>query len=180
MQRIRMILVSGAALVAAAACSGPAPSAADDALRSDLEAAQQAAAAPADDRTQFVSALELGRTVTPRAGEVAAPRPVAAAPARAAVARRSRVASAERVVRPVARVRAAEPAPAPEAEDREVAPARVDTPRPEVDPAPAPARDEPVVAAPSRRPDVQPAPRRRGRTWDMGDVIRNAPFPINP
>jgi hypothetical protein len=60
------------------------------------------------------------------------------------------------------------------AADGEVAPA----------PAPAPRGDEPVVAAPSRRPDYgrddgATRGRRRGG-WNMGDVIRNAPFPINP
>jgi hypothetical protein len=182
MQRIRMVVAGSAALAMAAACSPPAPSAADDALRADLAAAQ-ATARPAE-RTQFVSPLELGRVAEPRANAVPMPRAASTAPARVATTRRSRAVSpsATRVARPVARVRPPEPAPAREVADVDDAPAVIQAPRPAATPAPEPARGEPVVAVPSRRPGVEspPPPRRPGRVWDMGDVIRNAPFPIKP
>jgi hypothetical protein len=173
--RGRLAAAFAAALLAVGACSAPVAEA-DDALRRDLDAAQ-ATAAVADGgttRTQFVSPLELGR-----APEPAAP---AAAPVRTA-ARRT---AAPAVRAPAARAVARRPAPRPAAPPAEVADARVAeredaTPpvappvAPAVDPAPA----EPVVAAPSRRPAPTPEPRRRGG-WTTADVIRNAPFPINP
>jgi hypothetical protein len=69
-------------------------------------------------------------------------------------------------------VAAVEAAPAPELRPQaaEVAAA------PEPSPTP-----EPVVAAPSRRPMPAPEPARRRGGWSStADVIRNAPFPINP
>ena len=65
-------------------------------------------------------------------------------------------------------------------------PQRAPTPEPQVaahDDAPAPT-PEPVVTTPAPTPRPTPAPQptptRRGRVWSTGDVIRNAPFPINP
>jgi hypothetical protein len=169
--RGRLAAVFAVAVLALAACS-PAAADADEALRRDLDAAQ-ATAAVADGqsaRTQFVSPLELGR-----AAERAAP---AAAPVRAA-ARRT---AAPAVRTPAARTVARRALPRPAAPRAEVADARVaerdaETPvvAPRADPTPA----EPVVAAPSRRPAPTPEPRRRGG-WSTADVIRNAPFPINP
>jgi hypothetical protein len=169
--RGRLAAGFAAALLVVGACSAPVAEA-DDALRRDLDAAQ-ATAAVADGqptRTQFVSPLELGH-----AADRAAP---AAAPARA-TARRTAAPAART---PAARTAARRAVPRPVAPRAEVADARVaerdaETPpvAPPVDPTPA----EPVVAAPSRRPAPTPEPRRRGG-WSTADVIRNAPFPINP
>ena len=170
MQWMRTVAATAAVLAAVTACGGGSAPTADEALRADLEAAQRAATRPAE-RTQFVSAVELGRTEEPRR---AVPR--ATAPRRPAPqARPTRAVAAAPVARP------APVAPAP-ARAREVAevPAEA-TDAPEAAAVPSPAPDGPVVAAPSRRTqDAQEGPRRRGRVWGMGDVIRNAPFPINP
>jgi hypothetical protein len=159
-----------ATLLGAAACSSPEPagSGADADLQRDLEAVQ-AVDAPRPARTQFVSPLELGRgperpAPAPRAAARSAPVRRAAPPAARQVARR--VAPAPRAVAAV------EAAPAPELRPQaaEVAAA------PEPSPTP-----EPVVAAPSRRPMPAPEPARRRGGWSStADVIRNAPFPINP
>ena len=169
--RRRLAAAFTAALLAVGACSAPVAEA-DDALRRDLDAAQ-ATAAVADGgptRTQFVSPLELGH-----AADRAAP---AAAPARA-TARRTAAPAART---PAARTAVRRAVPRPVAPRAEVADARVaerdaETPpvAPPVDPTPA----APVVAAPSRRPAPPAEPRRRGG-WSTADVIRNAPFPINP
>jgi hypothetical protein len=168
-----------AALFGAAACSAPAdPTAGDDALRRDLDAATSVGLAPAA-RTQFVSALELGRT--------------ADGPAEAPPARARRRAPERALARPVARTVARSAAPraevrraAPRATTRASAPvvvaaAPVEAPR--VEPAevvaPAP-RPEPIVAAPSRRSMPAAESGRRSGGWSTADVIRNAPFPINP
>jgi len=44
--------------------------------------------------------------------------------------------------------------------------------------APAPAPEPAPAATPT--PTPTPTPRRRGGYSNMGDIIRNAPFPINP
>jgi hypothetical protein len=167
----------GAAALAVGACSRPAPPAADDALRQDLEAAQ--AGAPRASRTQFVSALELGRAAEAPARTAPRAAPARSAPSRP-VARRTPSRDAAAPVVRVARAPRVEDAPAPAAEPAEQV-ADVPTIDVEVAPLPAPTRDEPIVAAPSRRPaEGPPASRRRGPVWTTGDVIRNAPFPINP
>lgn len=164
-----------AVLLGAAACSpAPAPANTDDALRRDLDAAQTQATdgtRPAA-RTQFVSAIELGRE--PERSAPVPPRPV--------VRRAPERTPTRSVASPVAR-RAA-PAPRPAPAPAAPAPAvvtqadggEVEAPAPRVEPQPA----EPVVAAPSRRPAPAAEPGRRRGGWTMGDVIRNAPFPINP
>ncbi len=183
MTRVGLTAALGAAVLGAAACSrpaAPADGAGDDALRRDLEAAQsQAAVDTRPTRTQFVSPLELGRAADRAAPAAArsAPRPTTAAkePARSAP-RTTRVA---RVARPApARVAApASTADAPHEPDAEAP----NAPIPVEAPVPEPPRDEPIVAAPSRPADpTPPPPRRRGPVWTTGDVIRNAPFPINP
>lgn len=136
------------------------------ALRSDSTALDLALRSR--DRTQFVSAIERND-----AAPEPAPRPSTRAPVRRQVrASPAVIRSPARVTAPVAtEVATAESAPAasPQAE---AAPAPVD----------APAEAAPV---PSRTPDHFPAPRptptrRSGGYWSTGDVIRNAPFPINP
>ena len=52
-----------------------------------------------------------------------------------------------------------------------------ETPAPAEEPAPTVTR-APVLTTPI--PSPSPRGRQRGGTWTMGDVIRNAPFPINP
>ena len=176
----------GAVALTAGACSRSAPSTADAALRQDLDAAQAQAAAQPASRVQFVSPLELGRAAdaparsAPRAATAG---PAAASPARRAAAPVTRVARVARVPHPAPVERAPAPAPAtavdapaPVAERATAAPS-IDV---EVAPLPAPSRDEPVVAAPSRRQGGERGSERHGRVWTTGDVIRNAPFPITP
>lgn len=179
---LRRAPLRAAALVAAvlvAACSGHASSS-DDALRRDLNAAggDGLALAPRGSQTQVVSALELGKdgkvnpTGVPARASAPAPTP---AP--------QRVAARELAPRIITRIRYVD-----RVADREP------TPAPEVAAAPAPA-PAPVASAPEPAPVGAPSPGSRRypdpvdgrprhdhhhRPWDMGDVIRNAPFPINP
>ncbi len=179
---LRHAPLRAAALVAAvfvAACGGHSSNG-DDTLRRDLDAASGdgLALAPRGSQTQVVSALELGgaKRATPtgapaRASAPAAPQCLAARAPAAAPRIVERVRYIDRVVE-------RRPAPEPEAVAAAPAPA----------PEPAPVASEPApVAAPSPGSRHLPEPvdgRVRGdrhrRPWDMGDVIRNAPFPINP
>jgi hypothetical protein len=78
-----------------------------------------------------------------------------------------------------------QPKPAPRAEPQPVvtpvvnrAPAQ--TPQVVVD-APAPVTPAPAATpAPTPTPTPTPTPHRRGGYSNMGTIIRNAPFPINP
>lgn len=180
---IRVAALAAAVLVAACGRG----SSGDAALRRDLDAAggNGLALAPRGATTQVVSSLELGDGKANPAGAPAAS--TTGAPARAASAPPRAAASPlpPRVITRVRYVDRVEESPAPARAD-----VAAPTPAPEVAPTPAPrSTDEPtVVAAPSpgarRLPSTtdEPAARGRGRrgTWDMGDVIRNAPFPINP
>lgn len=156
------------ALLGTAACQKAA--APDAALQHDLSQveAERVELATPRPRTQFVSAVELGGEVAPAPK---APERARATPTRAP--RMPRVAAA--TTRPVTHVAAA-PAPAPE-------PTPEPTPEPVVERAPAPS--EPIIAAPApmpRRDEPRASSRRGGGqgTWTTADVIRNAPFPINP
>lgn len=185
---VRHAPLRAAALVAAvlvAACSGRG-STSDDALRRDLNAAggDGLALAPRGSQTQVVSALELGKggTVNPTGVPARASAPP---PAAAPTPTPQRVAARALAPRIITRIRYV---------DRVVEPA----PTPEVAAAPAPARaSAPVASAPTSEPAPVGAPSpgsrhypepvdgrshhdRQHRPWDMGDVIRNAPFPINP
>lgn len=161
-----------AALGALAACGRP--SAVTDDLQRDLEQASSATVelAPNAPRTAVVSALELGEAEPPK---VEAPKatPAPRAPQRAKAAAQTRRA-------PVQRVAVREPEPEPEMQPVAEAPAVIaEAPAPVETPAP------PVVRAPTPLPIPAPsrAPARRngnGGWWSTGDVIRNAPFPINP
>jgi len=180
MTHVRLMTMLGATALAAGACAPSAPPDAELTLQRDLAAAgTHAVAGERSARTQFVSPLELGRA--PQAApRTAAPR---TAPARAT----SSAAAACPVTRaaprtPVAPVARVSRRPAVVDEVPAVAADRpLDDTGPVVEPMPAPepVRDEPVVAAPSRPADPPPPPPRRGG-WTMEDVIRNAPFPINP
>ena len=46
--------------------------------------------------------------------------------------------------------------------------------------APAPSPEPAPAATPAPTPTPTPTPHRRGGYSNMGDIIRNAPFPINP
>ena len=136
------------------------------ALRSDSTALDLALRSR--DRTQFVSAIE-------RNDATAAPAPAERPSPPALVRRQARAAPA--VASAPARV--ASPVPT-EVAATETAP----TAAPRNESAPAPAETAAEVPAPARTPDHYPAPRptptRKGGYWSTGDVIRNAPFPINP
>lgn len=86
----------------------------------------------------------------------------------------SRVGSANRGARaPVKSARKETPAAAPAPQAPEPAP--VEQPRVAREPEPTPApQSRPEAPIPSRRPEP------RGGWKTPGDVIRNAPFPINP
>ena len=134
------------------------------ALRSDSTALDLALRSR--DRTQFVSAIERN-DAAPEPG----PRPSTRAPVRRQVrASPAVIRSPARVTAPVA------------TEVATVESAAAASPQAEAAPVDAPAEAAPV---PSRTPDHFPAPRptptrRNGGYWSTGDVIRNAPFPINP
>lgn len=145
----------------------------DPELRRDLEMALDTSSielAPSGPRTQVVSAIELNE-----AEKAPAPSP-APRPSTTTVRRPTRAAPAP--VRTPVRVRA-EPA-------REVAEAPAESGTPAEEPVPAPAAEERTIDshAPSPMPIHLPAqgstPARRGGGWTTADVIRNAPFPINP
>jgi hypothetical protein len=154
-----LALTASAALVAAlAACGGSAPEAGSD-LERDLAAVRASAVdlAPRGSERALV--------VSPEEQTGAAPRRVSVAPARAAAPRRAAPQRAE-----------ARPAPGPEV-------AEAPAPEPEAaEPAPvAPRQEEPVVTGPLRRaPAPTATPEPPGGWRSTGEVIRNAPFPINP
>jgi hypothetical protein len=154
--------IGALALVALAACSRSSeqPALSDD-LKQDLARAGgsgvQLAGGPAA-RTDVVSAVE--RTD----GAVAAPKAPAVSHAPSAIhGRTASVRSAQRVTPAAAQ-------PAPRAEESAPAEERRAEPAPE----PVPARGR--VEAP--RPSTQREP--PGGWRSPGEVIRNAPFPINP
>ena len=156
-----------AALLATAACSGGRGSATpDDALLQDLQQASGTGVelAPRSNRTQVVSAIEMTSSTK-------------AAPERRLVRR-----AAQRKTPSYA----AAPAPAREEPAPAVVPTKDPEPAPSVQPLPEPT---PAPATQSRRPEAPmpvplpvPAPRqgRHGGYKSVGDVIRDAPFPINP
>lgn len=120
-------------------------------------------------RTRFVSALERNDAET-------APAPSPARINRTTVRRPARAIPVESPTR--ARVAAPQAA---EVATNETAP--TSSPLPESAPAPIEATSE-AAPAPAPSPDHIPAPRptpsRKGGYWSTADVIRNAPFPINP
>lgn len=164
-RRFTMATAAVAAMLASAACSGRGAGASatpDDALLEDLDQASGTgvALAPQNGATQVVSAIELGTSTR-------------AAPERRVV---------RRAATPKAPSYAAAPAPAKEEPAPAVVPTKEPEPAPSVQPLPEPT---PAPATQSRRPDAPmplplPTPHRRGGYKSVGDVIRNAPFPINP
>jgi hypothetical protein len=160
---IRLTLAS-AALLMGAACSRTAeqPALSDD-LKQDLARAGGGSsdvqlAGSSNGRVDVVSAAE--RTD----GAIAAPKAPTVSRAPSAVRGKTAV---------VKSARKATPAPAePSPRAAEVAPAEVRTEEPA--PEPTPAQDRPRAP----RPSTQREPPGGWRT--PGEVIRNAPFPINP
>ena len=160
------LATSVAALLAAAAC-GRSSKAPDDALLQDLQQASGTGVelAPQGNRAQqVVSAIEMTPSAKP-------------APERRIV---------RRAAQPKAPTYAAAPAPAREEPAPAVEPTKEPEPAPSVQPTPEPT---PAPATQSRRPDAPmplplPAPSRRsgrhGGYSTEAEVIRNAPFPINP
>lgn len=155
MQRQLGLTAAIVTLLGAAACSNA--SAADKDLSRDLEfpastpaTSSNLSLAPSSGRTEVVSAVER----TPEAK--AAPKP--SAPQRA-VAHRSPRQATIAATAPVAIVQAPEPV---------------------AEPTPAPI----AAAEPAPIPRPTPAPARqqepRGGWRSVGEVIRNAPFPVNP
>ena len=159
--RIRLSIAS-VALLASAACSRTSeqPALSDD-LKQDLARAggsDVSLAGSANGRVEVVSAAE--RTN----GAVAAPKAPTISRAPSAVRGRTAVVKSDRRVTPAA----AEPSP----RAAEAAPATVRT----EDPAPEPVPSQTRPRAP--QPSTQREPPGGWRT--PGQIIRNAPFPINP
>ncbi len=162
--RRHLAVTAAVALLGAAACSKPAAAPADD-LQQDLARAGGSGSAlelaPRSGGLQVVSDVELGRNPEPKPAYKAAPTPV------------------KRVV-PRPAPRATQVAVAPEPEPT-AAPERVPTPAPERSPEAAPLPAVEPMPAPRPRPADAPQPTRRRGGWSsVSDVIRNAPFPINP
>lgn len=154
----RIALVLAAATLAACGRGATEQPLADD-LQRDLDMAGGTAVelAPRSGAQQVVSAIE----ATPAGQKPQAvsrapgPKPTPRAPQQAAA---PVVAAADAAPTPEATTPAPEPAPVPKAQSTDEAP--VVAPRPT---APQPQRKAP-----------------RGGWWGTGDVIRNAPFPVNP
>lgn len=159
------LLVAGT--MACSGKSGSAPLASD--LRGDLEAAQSSSIELANEgprRTQVVSAEEL-------TGATRAPQTVARATQRSTA--RGTAPSMERSPARKATT-GREPGTAARPQD---APAAVVAPTPEVPVVVNADTLAPIVPRPEPSRPAGPPPRRGGYR-SVGDVIRNAPFPINP
>ena len=153
----------GAVLVAAAACSGsPDKAVVSSDLEQDLAKAGGSnveLAGNAGNRVEVVSASERVESPTP-------------APKAKTVSRAPSVNRGTRAIAPSPR-REAPAAAKPTA--RPVEPAPAEQPRVERQPEPEPVpQNRPQAPVPSRQPEP------RGGWKTPGEVIRNAPFPINP
>ena len=191
--RLSAALVSLSALSALAACGRQTPM--TDELQHDLDQASTSSVelAPRAKSTAVVSALELGESAKP---EVEAPKttPAPRAPEHAK-------APAPTQHRPEQHVAAVTPTPhpqpepvaqtpAPVAEAPAPAPARVaEAPAPGMSPSPsweptidanAPISEPGSARTSSGRDHRGDRHGRGGGTWSTGDVIRRAPFPVNP
>jgi hypothetical protein len=151
MIQTRVMLAGVVAAVSLAACSRSGSAPVD--LGSELEVAtgDTSGLLPNRGGTQYVSAIER----TP--GSV----PAASAPVK-------RPTPTPRATPQPVKAPVVNKAPAPEAQAVVVAPVPAPEPAPAATPAPTPT------------PTPTPTPRRRGGYSTMGDIIRNAPFPINP
>lgn len=155
MQRTRVMLAGTVAAISLAACSrgGSAPQDLGNEL--SVAAGDTSGLLPTHGGTQFVSAIER----TP--GSV----PAAAAPVKHPTP------SPRPTPQPV-KTPVVDKAPAPEPQAVVVAPAPTPAMTPETNPVPNP--------VPTPTPTPTPTPQRRGGYSNMGTIIRNAPFPINP
>ena len=153
MQRTRVMLAGAVAAISLAACSrgGSAPQDLGNELA--VAAGDTSGLLPSRGGTQFVSAIERAH------GSV----PAAAAPVK-------RPTPTPRATPQPVQAPVVDKAPAPEAQAVVVAPVPAPTPAPAVTPAPEP----------TPTPTPTPTPHRRGGYSNMGTIIRNAPFPINP
>lgn len=171
MKQGRMIVAGLAATVALAACGGRSSESPELARELEAAAGDSMALLPTRGNLQFVSAIERTNAVPARSGDALMKTPAATAK------------------KPTTRVAVPKgdplPAPLPKA-DGDVA---------AVDPTPNEAPVT-VIPAPSEKPAAQGAGRsttekmpfptgdqrakRRGGWSSTSDVIRNAPFPINP
>ena len=154
MSRHVRILTAISALAVAAACS-PAASP-DEALLRDLEQAQSAGIelAPRASGTRVVSAIE--------------------SPPNRATSKAS----------PSTTMRTPTPQRAPAAKEPAPEPALAQAPQPSPEPDPAPSEqaisDSPAPRATIDNPTIGRQPARQGRYKTTAEVIRDAPFPINP
>lgn len=156
------LTIASVALLALAACSRSSdqPALSDD-LKQDLARAGGSdipLASSSSGRVDVVSAVE--RTN----GAVAAPKAPTVSRAPSAVRGRTAVVSSPRRVSPAA----AQPAP----RAAEIAPAEARTEAPAPEPSPAQARPRAPLPSTQREPP--------GGWRSPGEVIRRAPFPINP
>ncbi len=153
--------LAAAALAVVSACSGSKQPALSDDLKQDLARAAGGdvqLAGQTNGRVEIVSSAE--RTN----GAVAVPRAPTVSRAPSAVRGRTAVVKSERRSAPAA----AQPAPRAE----ETAPAEVRVREPQPEPAPSQARPQ------APQPSTQREPPGGWRT--PGEIIRRAPFPINP
>ena len=160
MQR-RLRLAAGVfAIFAAAACQSKTSS--DDALARELDSASGANSGllPMSGGTNVVSAIEQSPT--------AKKNPVVAQP-------RSSERTTQKAPEPNASIATNTPDPEPQPVVTDAAPA----PQPAATPAPTTTRSLPESGNHYPSPARHPQP-RRGSYPSTGDIIRNAPFPINP
>ena len=179
--RLSAALAALSTLATLAACGRqPTTMAAD--LQRDLDQASTTSVelAPHARSTAVVSALELGQSAEPK---VATPKTT---PERHAPQRAKAPAVTHRA--PTQQVAAANPTPEPQPVAQTPAPVEeAPAPAPVEVPAPTPSAPQPVLTTPIPSPSPSRAPSRMpsrggrgGGWWSTGDVIRNAPFPINP
>lgn len=152
-RRISTGLVATAALIGAAACGRGAEPAPGDELTRELEAAAKPSQAAID-----ISPIEQGLPGVQRKAPIES---------RATVRPVARRTTRPQVKAPTRQAERAQPEPRPTVEE----------PQSQGD---ATAQDAPAMPtpAPATRPQVQPAP--PGGYTPMGEIIRRAPFPINP
>ena len=151
MTRTRMMLAGIVATVSLAACGRSKAAPTDLAGELDAATGDTSGLLPNRGGTQYVSAIERTPGATPAvAPPVKQPKPAAQA-------------QPKPVQSPVI-----DKAPAQTAEAVVLAPAPTPTPVPAATPVPTPT------------PTPTPTPHRRGGYSNMGTIIRNAPFPINP
>ncbi|MFL5561464.1 MAG: hypothetical protein ACJ79K_08325 [Gemmatimonadaceae bacterium] len=157
MTRTRMMLAGIVATVSLAACGRSKAAPTDLAGELDAATGDTSGLLPNRGGTQYVSAIER----TPGASPAVAPPVKQPKPTAQAQPKPTAQAQPKPVQSPVV-----DKAPAQAAEAVVLAPTPTPTPAPAATPAPT--------------PTPTPTPHRRGGYSNMGTIIRNAPFPINP